>query len=192
MSARLKLAAGLFGLLMLALLSSQVVLLLDQRRLIDRQTTIAEAQRDTVLNVLEGGRDLTGALEDRLPALRRTAGQAGALLDETRPLVQELGRFDAARALASAGALAAELAEGRRAVEAVDRVNALLREAATYDTLADIDATRGLTAESLRLQRTLLATQERALAILEESLAVQRETLVHARSIDRKTGPALP
>ena len=39
-----------------------------------------------------------------------------------------------------------------------------------------------------RLRRLLAASVE----TLEESLAVQRETLRHAESIDRKTGPTAP
>jgi hypothetical protein len=191
-SARTWIVLGLFGLLLAGLLGTLVVLIERQRELITRQTEIAEAQRVTVRNLLGAGRTVLDDAQARMPALQRGARQAGGLLRETRPLIDELNRVDVAGALAGVGALAARLAEGDRTVELIDRGNALLAATARFDTVEDIDATRDMTRESLAIQRELLALQRRSLAVLEESLAIQRETLVHTRNIDRKTGPAPP
>jgi hypothetical protein len=40
------------------------------------------------------------------------------------------------------------------------------------------------------MTRRLLSAQLEALGILKRSLAIQRETLRHAESLDRKTGPS--
>ena len=181
--ARAWVALGIFGLLMVGLLAAQLVTIVQQRDITDRQREIAQAQRDTTLGLLEDGRDLAAAVQERLPALRGTARRADGLLRSTAPLVDDLNRFDAGRALAAAGTLAAQLADQDRALAAI----------------ADIDATRAIAGETrdiagagLEVQRELLAIQRRTIGVLEESLAIQRETLTHVRSLDRKTGGTLP
>jgi hypothetical protein len=47
-------------------------------------------------------------------------------------------------------------------------------------------------AETLQVQRTTLSTQRDTLGTKRETLAIQKESLVHIRSIDRKTGGTAP
>ena len=152
----------MFAVLMIGLLSAQLVHLVQQRDIVDRQLEIAEAQRDTVLNVLEGGRDLGAEVQDRLPGaragLRRAERMALAAIEDV----------DATRGL----------------------VGETL--AVTEDTRAIAADTRDIGAEGVGLTRELTDLQRRALSILEQSLAIQRETLTHVRSLDRKTGGPLP
>lgn len=181
--------AAVFGVLMIGLLAAQVVLIEHQRELIKRQKVVGEAQRATVLGLLEGGRDA-------LPALRKGARGANALLEDARPLardlrplttdartlVREMNLRDTPEAIESAGALAETLLRGDRFVSMIDRTDRVLSQLERNEFVP----------ETLRIQRELLTIQRQTFAILQESLAVQKETRDSARSLDRKTGGTPP
>jgi hypothetical protein len=108
---------------------------------------------------------------------------------ETRPLVETLSRTNAARSIAAAGALAFELGRDQRLVSLVDRSHRLLTDFEQTDILS---RTPEALDELLRIQRETLAVQRETIAIQREALKVQQQTLVHARNVDRKTGPPPP
>jgi hypothetical protein len=130
-------------------------------------------------------------------AARATLALATVLLDARVGATTE-----AVRALASQ-LTEAELGPNVAAIAAeLQHDNGLRRLlAVTVQTLEDADRRRlvphlDAAAQSAPrmegMTRQLLDAQLEALAILEESLAIQRETLRHAESLDRKTGPSVP
>ena len=153
------------------------------------------------------GQDAPGAIA-AAGALAKGLNRAGAAdaLAATGQLARGLDRVDAAAALASTGALAQQLTQGGRAVGAIDRLTGLLNRLRAADTVGDIDATRAIAADILRLTRRVYSTshhtlsanvqsldvQRQTLELLRESVAIQREVLQHTRSLDRKLGGEQP
>jgi hypothetical protein len=137
---------------------------------------------------------------DQVP---RLAMGADLVLSEAVPLLQALNASNAPAAIASVGRLSDALAAGDRLVRTVDAANATLgqleRTNLIPQTSEALPRFEGLLLELARIQKRTfrtqvksLRTQRRQLDATFESLAIQRETLEHTRSIDRKTGPALP
>lgn len=192
LSRGLKIALALFGLLMLALLGGQFVTIVQQRAINAEQRNIARIQRDRARPVLQDSRVLMQRAREAFTPLQQGAARA----DE---LIRGLDRADAPAAIAAAGDVATDLAERDRLVQMVDGLNALLADLARRGTVKDVDRVTRIAAELLDLQRRAYDTNRRSLgvqrrteAMFRESLAIQRELLVHARSLDRKTGGPAP
>ena len=128
--------------------------------------------------------DLGPALESLPPALdelRPAAAEARRTLREAPPLVGEL------LPLADLGT---QLIRGLRDSEFVPRT---LRAADLVPEMAGIlHATLDVQRQTLSVQRETLAIQRASLRAQRRSLRVQEESLVHIRSIDRKTGGPAP
>jgi hypothetical protein len=202
--------AGLFGLAMIALLATQVVLISDQDRTVKRQLAKQVELTRPSVPVLRDARPLVAALSRSDP--EATARRTRALIAELLPLARGLRAENAPQALAESATLAQRLLaagapqaiaetatltrrlletgavergaraaeQAARAAARIDEVIALQREAVT------------LQRRSLAINRRSLAIQDRTQAILLESLGIQRQTLTHAESIDRKTGGPAP
>ena len=183
-------ALAIFGVLMIGLLTTQLVVLFEQRALIDHQESIAERQAERTLPIL---RTVDGLLGDG-DTLRREAARAGAL-------VRELRRAD----LPELAGLVADVLPVLRRLPGL---------AATVERSADVlgrsyvtqRRVLGRTGTAVRLQREAVALQRASLRVQRETLAIQREVLgvarrtmvaaeeaaARARSIDRKTGGSAP
>ena len=184
---------------MIAFAVVQIGLLTFQAVDIERQRREVAHQR----------RDLDRVQIALRPRLRELDRELGPLLDDVDPLrdgarradslVRGLRETDAPSAIAAAGRLALQLTQRDRLADFVDRADRLVARAERQGTVEDVDELRRLTVELLDIQRrayetnrSSLATQRRTEGLLRESLAIQRQTLVHIRSIDRKTGGPAP
>ena len=184
---------------MIAFAVVQIGLLTFQAVDIERQRREVSHQR----------RDLDRVQIALRPRLRELDRELGPLLDDVDPLrdgarradslVRGLRETDAPSAIAAAGRLALQLTQRDRLADFVDRADRLVARAERQGTVEDVDELRRLTVELLDIQRrayetnrSSLATQRRTEGLLRESLAIQRQTLVHIRSIDRKTGGPAP
>jgi hypothetical protein len=170
-------ALGLFGLLSLALLVTQIVLLRAQLDTVKDQRAIAARQEDRARPVLEGIRPLVGDARAAAPDIARLGRRAGRLMDVATPLAAELARADL-------GDTTRTVARDVNAMAAmVDALLALQRDVTT------------LQRDVVAMQRDTLALQRESVGLQRASLAVQRSTEAHAASVDRKTGgpaPAVP
>ena len=189
-------AAGVVSLLLLGLLATQVVLLTDQLRTIRTQRSIAQQQAARAFPLLDAVRPLAGDARGSLPALRSGARRLDGLVRGATPLVAELRAADAPGAARATIALASMLLRARIGATAAGlrRITPLLAAAAASAVELEGLTRRslGVQGDSLAIQRRSLAVQKTTLALLRTSLGIQRETLTHAESIDRKTGPAPP
>ncbi|HVL97164.1 MAG TPA: hypothetical protein VM266_15010 [Solirubrobacteraceae bacterium] len=184
---------------MIAFAVVQIGLLTFQAVDIERQRREVAHQR----------RDLDRVQIALRPRLRELDRELGPLLDDVDPLrdgarradslVRGLRETDAPSAIAAAGRLALQLTQRDRLADFVGRADRLVARAERQGTVEDVDELRRLTVELLGIQRpayetnrSSLATQRRTEGLLRESLAIQRQTLVHIRSIDRKTGGPAP
>lgn len=184
---------------MIAFAVVQIGLLTFQAVDIERQRREVAHQR----------RDLDRVQIALRPRLRELDRELGPLLDDVDPLrdgarradslVRGLRETDAPSAIAAAGRLALQLTQRDRLADFVGRADRLVARAERQGTVEDVDELRRLTVELLDIQRrayetnrSSLATQRRTEGLLRESLAIQRQTLVHIRSIDRKTGGPAP
>ena len=184
---------------MIAFAVVQIGLLTFQAVDIERQRREVSHQR----------RDLDRVQIALRPRLRELDRELGPLLDDVDPLrdgarradslVRGLRETDAPSAIAAAGRLALQLTQRDRLADFVGRADRLVARAERQGTVEDVDELRRLTVELLGIQRrayetnrSSLATQRRTEGLLRESLAIQRQTLVHIRSIDRKTGGPAP
>jgi hypothetical protein len=204
-------AVAFFGIAMLALLATQIVLLEDQRETVNTQRAIAQRQIHEALPVLEGAQPLVRDVRSAQPWLRAAGLRLDGLARATAPLVTDLRAARAGDAARATIALAdnllhADLGRATRSVVRIagvtDDLRAALRETRDRDLLrraavaADsVPEIERMQREALRLQRETVAIQRRSHAILRQSLAIQRTTAQHAASLDRKTGgpaPAVP
>ena len=188
----MKVAAAIFGMLMLALLGFQLAMIVQQRAINAEQRNIARIQRDRARPVLQDSRVL-------LQNAREAFGPLAAGAQRADDLIRQLDRAGAAQALAATGELATDLNEQQRLVQMVQGLNALLTDLARTGTVQDVDRVQRLTGELLDVARrnyatarSSLSTQRRTEAMFRESLAIQRELLTHARSLDNKTGGPAP
>ncbi len=98
----LKVAAALFGVLMIALLALNNVQIGAQLGVVKQQRDF-QAQADPLVR---DGRILTEDLRDRLPQTKRAARDAAALVRAARPLVGDLNSVDVEDVLTATGSLA--------------------------------------------------------------------------------------
>jgi hypothetical protein len=188
----LKIAAALFGVLMIILLALNNLQIGAQLAVVKQQRDF-QAQADPLIR---DGRILTEDLRDRLPQVKRDARAAAALVRATRPLVGDLTEVDVADVLNATGSLAQGLNTRNRLVRLVDRSDRLV---ANIEEAGVIDATAraarrapDFMEEILRVQRETRELQRQSLAVQRETLAIQKEALARIRSIDNKTGGPAP
>jgi hypothetical protein len=174
-------ALAAFGLLTLALLVTQIVLLRAQLDTVQDQRGIAARQAERAKPVIEGIRPLVGDARAAAPDIARLGRRAGRLMDVATPLAVELARADL-------GGTTRTVARDVNAMAAmVDALLALQREITTLQH--DVAA---MQRETLALQREAVGLQRESLAVQRTSLGIQRSTEAHAASVDRKTGGPAP
>ena len=170
---------------MIALLGYQaryITVQLDrQNRQLQHSRDQADIARGDLRPALRELRPLVKELRPAAPELRPTLRAARPVLRDTGDLVRELQRFEAPRAIAAAGALARQLADGSQLERLVERTNRMLAELERRDTPRDVERTTDIAEELLRIQRESIAT-------LKQSLDIQQRTLEHIRAIDQRTG----
>jgi hypothetical protein len=134
------------------------------------------------------GEDLEAAVV-RLPSL---VVSAETLINETVPLVENLDAADPAQTLIATRELIGALTEDDRLVDSLDEGRALAEQGRAFlDQVGNLRLPERAVKSSKRL-RLLLNVQRKAYRIQLQSLEIQRQTLVHARSLDRKTGGTFP
>jgi hypothetical protein len=134
------------------------------------------------------GEDLEAAVV-RLPSL---VVSAETLINETVPLVEDLEAADPAQTLIAAGELIGALSEDGRLVDSLDEGRALAEQGRAFlDQVGNLRLPERAVKSSKRL-RLLLKVQRKAYRVQLQSVEIQRQTLVHARSLDRKTGGTFP
>lgn len=184
-SIRARMAAG-------AVLVVFLTIFLLQLAAIDHQRRIAKSQGESVEQLLDRTRAAESALRPTLeearrigPPLERAGRAAATTISAADPLVRGLVAADAPGAVRRGDALAV------RTMQLFDEL-ARLEVAPALTRLDLLPRLVELQERSVSLQADSLSVQRETLAILGRSLAVQEETLVHARSLDRKTGGPLP
>jgi hypothetical protein len=207
-------AAGVLLLAILAVLVAVLVSLEGSRseiRTTRMQVSSADArvQRITtsLVPLLEAVKPLTTTSSRRRlgsdrGVLTQAAGRVPGLADDTQSVLgttssiaQVLSTSDLGRTLGGVRALTdATLSDGRlgHVLTGADRVLGAIDTRALSQGLPALRTLPDIRRRLQTLQAQGLHTNRRAdqtLAVLQESLAVQRETLVHARSLDRKVGP---
>ena len=165
---RATVAAVVVAVLLLGLLAAQLVFIAQQRGIVDHQRDIAKRQAERSAPVLGAAEALIGDPE----AIRAAAAEAGQTLQRLRGVLRRTPEL---------------LADVNRAVAILQRTHPTLR--ASLEIQQD---TRSLTSESLDVQRRSLDVQRQVLAIGTELRDITRQVLVHAESIDSKTGGTAP
>lgn len=170
---------------------AQLVLIAEQRQLIDHLDAVATHQARRARPVLRTADALLGSPAQALAALRRASGALTSL--------QQI--LDQASRSHVVGVTAASLQRVPELISLVDRSVAVLDR--TYPTLRDSLAVQrqslDIQQRSLELLRRSLGVQQHTegltastLSVARSSLGVARATLTHAASIDRKTGGQAP
>jgi hypothetical protein len=160
----------------------------------------------------------TAVLLSKLEAATPTARQVSPLIGEARPVVRSLGRQigPLGEAVAATATATERLPALVRVTEAMARLAfPVLGELSRLDLTRRLDSTNRLIAEVedqnlvpasaraardtpllmrrlLRGQLATLRSQRVSLRTQLASLEIQRQTLVHIKSIDRKTGGTVP
>lgn len=180
MSTGMRIVAAIGGLLLLTqivLLTIQLHTLKQSQAHIRSQDAKASRlyplQKQTGRSALPLLREARGTIE---PLSRRT-GQIAAATTTLPELVSE-----AVPALRGTRDLVGAIL-GRDLVGTVERIAADAR-----DSRRMLEESLALQRRSLDVQRQSLTIQRQTLVILQQSKGLQDETLVHARSIDNKTG----
>jgi hypothetical protein len=187
-------AVAVFGVLMLAALTAQIVLLQAQLGTVRDQREIAERQARDSKPLLRTVRPLASDVRDSLPAAARLGRRADALLRQATPLVADLRSVHTADTLRGVSLLTDVLlrSDVGGATRSVRAIADALAETTRRDLPRKADQATADVAEVLRLQRTLLRLQRQSLAVQRTSLAIQRSTEAHAASLDAKTGGQAP
>lgn len=184
-------AAGLFAVLMIALLATQIVLLSDQDRTTNDQLAKQTELTRPSVPVLRDARPLVAALRRSNP--EATARQTRALAAQLLPLVSALRTENAPDAIAETAMLARRLLDTRAVERGARAAEQAARAAGRIDEVVRLQREAvSLQRQTFALQQRTLAIQDRTQAILLESLGIQRQTLAHTESIDRKTGGQAP
>lgn len=136
-------AITVFGLLMLAVLAVQVVLIRDQRAIAKDQRALAERQLRIVGPLADDTRPLARDVRRDLPHTRAIADRADRLARAATPVVQELDGAQLQRAIVATGRLA--------------------------DTLLRDGGPDALAREALALQRRQLAVAEDTLTVARDA-----------------------
>jgi hypothetical protein len=113
--------------------------------------------------------------------------RVGATTESVRALAIQLNEAEVGPAFAG---IASELQREDRLRRLLDGSVKTLETAERLRLVAHLDAAAKTAPRVEGMTRQLLSAQLDALAILKQSLAIQRETLRHAESLDRKTGPS--
>jgi hypothetical protein len=103
---RLWMALGLFAVLMLGLLATQVVLIADQDRTVRTQRAIAQGQAARAFPLLDALQPLVRDVHGSLPQARALGRRGGRLVRETSGLVADVRSANPAAALQATIALA--------------------------------------------------------------------------------------
>ncbi|HWT92963.1 MAG TPA: hypothetical protein VN238_08210 [Solirubrobacteraceae bacterium] len=167
-------ALGLFALVLVGGLTTQILLLEDQRTTVDRQLAVAAKQLDQVEPLLRDVqplvRDVQPLVEDTrkgLPRSQQLTREALPLVQAATPLVTELDRARVGEQLQAAGALARSLLDAG-AGRNLQRLPRLADDVARLPGLADDAA--ALTRDVSRISDTLLE-QDRLQRVLVRSAA---------------------
>jgi hypothetical protein len=115
--------------------------------------------------------------------------RVGATSEAVRTLSVQLTEAEVGPAVA---AIASELQRDARLRRLLTVSVETLEDADRRRLVAHLDTAARTAPRVEGAARELLSAQRDALAILKESLTIQRETLRHAESLDRKTGPTAP
>jgi hypothetical protein len=205
-------ALALFGLVVLGLMVTQVVLLenqlrtvREQRRIVSEQRAIAMRQEQRSRPVVLNARPLIAQARAAAPAAALLGRQAGTLLGHLTPLAADLRAVGAAEVLRGVSLLVdavlrAELpARAGRASDDVAHMRADVSRTTVdvrhirrlqRDAVDIISAMLGLQREvasgtlrrMLQLQREVVAHQRELVAMQRTALEIQRQTLALARS----------
>jgi hypothetical protein len=205
-------AAGMLA-TMIVLLAMALAVLQDSRSHIESQDAKAGAllrnarpPLRTVRPLIEDARPVVA----RLPALFDAVGATGedleaavvrlpnlvvsaeTLINETVPLVENLSAADPGQTLVAARELIGALTEDDRLIDSLDEGRALAEQGRDFlDQVGNLRLPERAAKSSKRL-RLLLEVQRKAYQVQLQSIEIQRQTLVHARSLDRKTGGTFP
>jgi hypothetical protein len=188
--------AGIFAAVvlttMVVLLVVQLTVLTDQRRLLESQEAKITRLDDGTQPLL---RDAAPAVDEAQPLLHRvrtllrpaadSLESVSVAADELPPVLQGVDVLVAHAIPLLQSLERAELIP--RTSHALGRFEELLSESVETQK-----RTLRVQRRTLRVQLASFRTQRRTARMFAESLGIQRETLEHARSIDRKTGPAPP
>lgn len=101
--------AGVFGTLMIGLLTLQLIMINDQRTTTDEQLAIQARQSARAIPLLDSTRPLVEEVRGALPEAQRLAERAQELTRRAGPLIDDLGDAQIDENLRAAGALAASL-----------------------------------------------------------------------------------
>ena len=185
LSRGLKIAAAVFGVLMIGLLALNNLQIGAQLAVVEQQRDF-QAQADPLVR---DARILAEDARARQPATERAARDAAKLVRATRPLVGDLNDVDVAEMITATGSLAQGLNSRNRLVRLVDRSDRLIGR---IEDSRLLERTPGFMEEILRIQRATRELQRQSLAVQRETLAIQKEALARIRSIDDKTGGPAP
>ena len=197
---------GIFGVLMIGLLMAQLALLRDQQTTTDAQLRTAVRQANASLPLLEDAQPLVEKVSRNAPAIQRLGRRTNALLTQLTPLTKDLRAARADEVVREVGALSrtllsADLPASMRALDgflgrvretALVQRTAQLAGVVATDIAPDVDRTRAIGEQTLRLFRESVAIQRETLAIARQTNAAAQEAARRAASIDNKTGGELP
>lgn len=175
-------AAAIAFVVFLGVLAAQLVLIAQQRQLIDHQNKVATAQAVRARPAL---RTLDALLGGSPARALHAAHRAGEALDGVQGLLAQLRRTGLVRVTADS---LPELVDATRStVRLLASLAPVLRQSLSVQE-------RSLTVaeQSLALQGHALASQRRLVALAQQTLSVAQATLAHTESIDRKTGGPAP
>lgn len=108
---RLVAGFGVFGLLMLGLLTAQMLMIEDQRSTTDAQLRTAVRQANAGLPLIKDAQPLVEGIAQSRPQVERFGRDANVLLKELTPLASDLRDARADEQLAATGALARQLVQ---------------------------------------------------------------------------------
>lgn len=193
-------ALGLFAVLLVGGLATQILLLEDQRTTVDKQLAVAAKQLDQIEPLLRDVKPLVEDTRAGLPRTQRLTREALPLVQAAQPVVEDLDRARVGEQLQAVGALARSLLDARTGRN-LQRLPGLADDARRLTR--DVSRLTGELLEQDRLRRTLVRTSAtfgelralhtvpkitraaeiapRQLTILETSLDVQRQILALTR-----------
>jgi hypothetical protein len=146
--------AALFGVAMVGLLATQVVLIEDQRRTVRTQREIAERQSRQALPLLEALRPLVDDVHGSLPEARVTGRRAGRLARDASALVADVRSAEPASALRATVALAGTLLRADVG-STLEGTGELARRLLADDLAGDVSAVASELGHRRRLRRLL-------------------------------------
>ena len=143
--------------------------------LIRSSRPLVEEARALAKPLARNGDEIAGAVE----SLPRVESAAVDLAERASPALAARGAPSLGRLIANADYLAAVLAYRERLPRLVD---------GGLEALQRLERMEGILTSTLRVQRATLGVQRQTLEAQLRALEVQTESLVHVRSLDKKTG----